>query len=566
MKRCYYSLVFFFLLIGASSIALAQTDTLPATGVTIVSSFRPTLKQAPKIHFSAAALTVDTTRPVLPYVVPHRQLTLDNSVRSVQPQAYAIDTTQPFSNRSFIKLGYGNLRSPYVRGGINIGNGLSNGLSITGRYFSLTQRPEKSDMRFYRLTELKADGYTQLKRTPLQLSSAIGFKGEIVNNNFFYDTSRAPLSFPKDTIRQQFSLLSALLHLRSTAPMASGISISPLVRFYRFFDQRNNTETTVQLQAPLQKQIGENWMVQTSFSLGAIRYAHLKSLAPTGMPDTIISNTLVSITPSIRYQQNSFQLQAGVSPSWSNDRFAVLPQLALSHRLPSNKASLLLGWNGSWVQNSYRELSTLNPWIWAPSALRNSILTERYVGVKGQVNARLQYELRASYNSMTDQPLFLQDTNRAPSSGFLVVYEDKLDQIQFNANLHYQVGEHFRLSSRFVLNHFFKLQSQAAPWGLLPLEWETSLRVAITDELWLQSGLVLFRGGQSIDTYKEGTRAKGAADLNAALSFRLSRSLQLWAQFNNLFDQPYQRWGRNPVFGFNCNGGIVFSFNEKKNP
>jgi hypothetical protein len=479
--------------------------------------------------------------------------------------AYAIDTAKPFSNRSSIKMGYGNLRSPYVSGGISMGNGVSNGLSVRGRYFSLTQRPDQRDMRFYRLAELNAQGYSQLKGVPLQLSSSVGFKNEVVNNNFWYDSSRSLNTFSQDTIRQQFSLLSAQVHLRSTAPMASGISISPLVRFFRFFDLRNNTETTVQVQAPLQKQIGESWMLQTTFFLGAIRYAQNKSLSPVGVNDTLHANSLFSVTPSLRYQQNSFQLQAGVSPTWNEDRFAVLPQLALSYRLPSQKATLLFGWAGRWTQNSYRELAALNPWIWTPSVLQTTRLTERYIGVKGQLNARLQYELRASYNTLTDQPLWLNDTSRAPSSGFLVVY-DRLKQLQLDAQVHYQVAAHFRFSSRLLFNHFFALSSQQAPWGLLPLEWKTSLRVALTDELFLQSELVLFRGAQSVDTYKSNASVKGAADLNASLTFRLSRSVQLWAQFNNLFNQSYQRWSRNPVFGFNCSGGIVFSFNEKKNP
>jgi outer membrane receptor for ferrienterochelin and colicin len=117
-----------------------------------------------------------------------------------------------------------------------------------------------------------------------------------------------------------------------------------------------------------------------------------------------------------------------------------------------------------------------------------------------------------------------------------------------------------------LFNHFFGLRTQQEAWGLLPFDWQTSVRVALTDQLWLQSDLVLFSGAMNRNAFKNNTRTKGAADLNAGLSFRVNRSLQLWAQFNNLFNQPYQRWNQNPVFGFNCSGGIVFSFNEKKNP
>ena len=554
-------------LLVVPGLSLAQSDSVFASGVTIVSSFRPALKQTPKISFVAPVLASDTTRAVLPYQVPNQQLLLGYRVSSFQPLAYAIDSARPFTNKSFIKAGYGNLRNPYLGVGVDIGNGISKGLSLSGRYFSLTQRPDARDMRFYRLSEVKAAGYTQRKGSPLRLSSVLGFRNEQINHNLAYDTTRAVTAFPGDSLRQHFTLLSASVQLSSTAPVASDISFSPAVKLYQFFDQRKNTETNMQLQAPLQKQIGQNWVVQTLFSLSWLRYDHATGARlPFGTTDTVLYNTLLSITPSVRYQQNRFQLQAAVSPSWNEKRFAALPQLALSYSLPGQGSTLVAGWNARWMQNSYRELAALNPWMWAPDLLRTSQLTERYLGIKGQVNPRFGYDVRALYITTNYQPLFFNDTSRSPSSAFVVVYEDRLNQLQLNARFSYTVADQFLLSSHLLLNRFFGLRTQKEAWGLLPLEWQTSVRVALTDQLWLQSDLVLFSGAKNRDAAKNNSRSKGAADLNAGISFRLSRSLQLWAQFNNLFNQPYQRWNRNPVFGFNCNGGIVFSFNEKKNP
>ena len=561
-----FGCVFVFWMVAPGQV-LAQTDTVSSSGVTIVSSFRPVLKETPKINFSAAALAADTSRAVSPYRVPNRQLMLDYTVRSVQPLAYAIDTAKPFTNRAFVKAGYGNLRNPYLRAGLDRGDGLNKGISVSGHYLSMTQRPAARDMRFYRVSEIKADGYTRLKGSPFSLSSAVGFKREGIRNNLAYDTARTLTSFSEDSVRQQFSLLSAQVQLRSIAPSASGISIAPLIRFYQFFDNRKNRESQLQMQAPLQKQVGDSWQIQTVFSLQSLRYIHQRgSRMPVGSADTLLQNTLFAITPSVRYQQSSFQVQAAVSPTWNQGRFAALPQVGLSYALPGKKAMLLAGWNGKWNQNSYRELAVQNPWIWAPTSLWTSRVTERYLGVKGQVNPRLSYELRTQFITSEDLPLFINDTSAAPRSVFKIVTAARLNQLQLDARIAYKVAEQFSFSSQLLLNHFFKLQGQPVAWGLLPLEWQNSLRVALSDELWLQSDLVLFRGAQSIDTYKGNNRAKGAADLNAGLSFRLSRTLQLWAQFNNLFNQSYQRWNQNPVFGFNCSGGIVFSLDEKKNP
>lgn len=551
-KKVMLSLLVAFLLGVLSQPLLAQPDTVAASGVTIVSSFRPSLKQASKINFSAMSLTADTNRSVLPYRIPDRQLVLDYSIRAIQPLAYTTDTVKPFSNRSFVKVGYGNLRNPYLRVGIEGGNGGTKGFSLSGRYLSLTQHPDAKDMRYYRNGEVKASGYTQLKRASYKLLSSVEYRNERVNNNLLYDSARSLSAFPKDSLRQEFSILHAQVQLLSTAPVGSGITLNPLVRVYQFFDAKKNAETYLQLQAPLQKQIGDSWWVQTVFSVQALRYKH--------------QNTLLSITPSVRYQHSSFQVWAGVSPTWNTGRFAALPQLAVTYALPGKKSSLMAGWNGRWNQNSYRELASLNPWIWAPTALRTSRITERYMGVKGQVNSQMDYDLRAQLLTTEDAPLFLNDTSHSPASAFRVIYEERLEQLQLQARIAYRIATQFSFSSQLLFTHFFKPRVQPVAWGLLPLEWQSSFRLALTDELWLQSDLVIFKGAHYRDRNNKIARSAGAADLNAGLTFAISRSFQVWTQFNNLFNQPYQRWNLNPVAGFNCSGGIVFSFDQKKKP
>ena len=64
---------------------------------------------------------------------------------------------------------------------------------------------------------------------------------------------------------------------------------------------------------------------------------------------------------------------------------------------------------------------------------------------------------------------------------------------------------------------------------------------------------------------KDGTDGQmdGAFDLNAGLEFKITKNLNLWTQFNNVFNKEYQRWNQYPVYGFNFTGGIVFSFDQK---
>ena len=64
---------------------------------------------------------------------------------------------------------------------------------------------------------------------------------------------------------------------------------------------------------------------------------------------------------------------------------------------------------------------------------------------------------------------------------------------------------------------------------------------------------------------KDGTPGKleGAIDLSAGLEFKITKNINLWTQFNNVFNKEYQRWNQYPVYGFNFVGGVVFSFDQK---
>jgi len=66
----------------------------------------------------------------------------------------------------------------------------------------------------------------------------------------------------------------------------------------------------------------------------------------------------------------------------------------------------------------------------------------------------------------------------------------------------------------------------------------------------------LTRGGTS-------DHLKSVFDMNAGLEFRITKNLNLWSQFNNLFNKEYQRWNQYPVYGFNFVAGVVFSFAQK---
>jgi hypothetical protein len=139
----------------------------------------------------------------------------------------------------------------------------------------------------------------------------------------------------------------------------------------------------------------------------------------------------------------------------------------------------------------------------------------------------------------------------------------RINVLTLGGELGYNIEEKLSVITSLSINQFTGIQGQEKAWGLLPLELNTALRLLIIKDLWLKGDLFAWGGPRYLE--KDGSHQKldGAFDLNAGLEFRITKNINLWTQFNNIFNKQYQRWNQYPVYGFNFVGGIIFSFAQK---
>ena len=108
---------------------------------------------------------------------------------------------------------------------------------------------------------------------------------------------------------------------------------------------------------------------------------------------------------------------------------------------------------------------------------------------------------------------------------------------------------------RITRNHVFKL--------LKKITADKALRLQVIRDLWLKTDLFAWSGPRYMRQDGSDGKLSGAFDLNAGLEFKITRNINLWTQFNNIFNKEYQRWNQYRVYGFNFVGGIIFSFDQK---
>ncbi|HRG25316.1 MAG TPA: hypothetical protein PLL23_13020 [Chitinophagaceae bacterium] len=549
MKQAAIKILFSGLGLFCLSMASAQKDTSGKGGVTIVSSFKPVLREAAKINFNATPPAPDTSKARLNYEIPNQNLAFAYQPGSLKPLAMNIDSTVKFDNSSFIKAGFGSLRTPFVQVGITLGDGETAGLNILARHIA---SESKRDYQKFSTTNIGLSGYFKSGNN-LQWDAGLGMKRD---RTYKYGYLPSTLVLSVDSLKQSFQTISGRVAFHNINKTDFGLTYAPELKIDVFSDNNKNSESNTVLTAPLQKTIGKNFAVNLGITFDLTRYS----------PDnkSAINNTMYFISPSVLYKSAQFNVQAGIRPTWDNGKFKMFPNILADISTEDKRFTFHAGWTGYVRKTTYQYLAAQNPWLWIPGELKNTWIEERFAGFKGTVGDHFSYAAKVGFNRLKNQPLFINDTSAAgDGKSFKVVYEDKMDVLNLGWELGYNVGEKFSLIGGLQFNQFTGLQTQDKAWGMIPLELKAAARMQVIKDLWLKTDLFAWRGPRYMMKNGNDDRLKGAVDLNAGLEFKITKNINIWTQFNNLFNKEYQRWNQYPVYGFNFVGGVVFSFDQK---
>jgi hypothetical protein len=533
-----------FLFVGS----ISAQDTTKKRSVDIVSSFKPVLREAAKINFDATPPVADTTRIKLNYDIPNQNLLFKYQPGSVKPLALEIDSSSPWANSSYIKAGFGSLRTPFLQAGISFGDGKTAGLNIYAKHVG---SDGKREFQKFAATDVRLAGFFKVKN--LEWDAGIGMDQL---RTYKYGYVPASLSFPRDSLKQNFQTIAGRVAVHNIEKTEFGLTYSPEVKIDVFSDDKNNTESNTVLTLPLQKTIGKTFAVNLGVTFDLTRY--------TPKSKTVFNNTMYYISPSVLYKTSNLFIQAGIRPSWDNKTFKMFPNVMVDINTPDERFTFQVGWTGYVRKTTYQYLASINPWIYPPGELKNTWIEERFAGFKGSAGDHFTYNAKVGFNRLNNQPLIVNDTVAAyGGKSFRVLNEQQIHVVNFGAQIGYTVQEKFSLLAGLNFNQYSALKTNAKAWGLLPLELNTAMRLQVIKDLWLKADLISWTG--PLYRKKDGSseRLAGASDLSAGLEFKITKNLNLWTQFNNIFNKEYQRWNQYPVYGFNFVGGVVFSFDQK---
>lgn len=521
----------------------AVTDTT-VKEIKVFSAFKPYLRTAPKVNFSAATPVADTAAVKVNYNVPNQNLFFSYEPVALKPLALGIDSVKEWESNNYVKAGFGNFSTPFLQAGLSFGDGSRSVVNVHTRHTA-----SKGNLPFQQFSQSNLDviGVYNAANNNDEWTAKLGFDNQTTHRyGFLPDT----LKFTKEQLRLRYSTLSANIGLRNKIPSSFGISYNPSLAINLFNDNNSGKEVNFVAKAPLSKSFGNAF----AFDLGLTADITSFKAAST------IKNNLFYITPAVRVKSPNFSFSAGFSPSWDNQVFNLLPNFTVQAKLKDERFVLLGGYVGYFIKNNFQTLVGLNPWIQQPTALKNTRVTEQYAGFKGSAGPHFTYNAKVSYLDFSNQPLFINDTIDGKS--FRVVNETKMKALKIHGELGYTIQDKFSLLAGINFNQYSNLEVNERAWGLLPLEVTAALRWQVLKDVTLKSDFFFWDGPQYRNKFAQSRKQKAAIDWSAGVEFSVMRKLSLWVQFNNMLQNEYQRWNQYQVLGFNVLGGVVYSFSQ----
>lgn len=518
-----------------------SSDTTKPDVVVLYAAFKPTLRNAAKINFSAATPFADTTRMPLTYVIPAQNLFFSYQPVPIKPLALAVDSGYIWNNNGYVKAGYGSFSSPYLETGWSFGNGKTSQTAIHALHNSA-----KGNLPFQQFSKTTAaiTGNYQSKNNHEWIGKLF------FDNNTQYQYGYLPstLTFNKNMLLQQFNTIGLNAQYKRKEPNTFGLTYEPSLQFNYFFDANEANEVNVVTKVPVTKSITK------SLSLLVDLTADITSLKTK---TTQINNNLFYLNTAVLLKGKNLKLNIGVQPTWDNNTTKILPNVTAEVKINGEKFIVEAGSLGYIQKNNYQSLAATNPWLQQPTSLVNTNISEQFAGFKGSAGSHLTYNARLSFLSMKNMPLFVNDL--VDGKSFNILVDSNLQALKIHGEIGYSIQEKFSFLAGINIFQFTKSDFDK-PFGLIPLEITGSLKWKILKDMHVKTDLFIWEGSRYRTKTLQTEKLGAAIDLNAAVEYTIMPKLNLWLQFNNLLNSKYQRWNQYEVLGLNVIGGVVYSF------
>ncbi len=540
-------------LITTNNISTPKLDTVPEKEVSIISAFKPQLKNIAKLNFTKATNKTDTSTTVLNYQVPTQNLSFQYRPISLIPRSYKEKETSFPVNTTNLKVGFGNYNNQFFEATYNAVDENKHSHAFEASFET------SNGMQYLQQFNHKNFAYMG--------SIRINENNSIQTEVFYQNTQRYRFGLVPDNsslslgaYAQPFTHFGTSIKWVNENSKNSLINklFNPTVKFENFKGLASTNNLWVEMFNPISFTLKGTGKLNLDFSYNYSKYTH------TNYSNQ--NNSIFIIQPSIELNKWNSSIKVGVNPSFTTKEFALFPVVQFSKKLKDTNYLLVANWQTILTNNNYASLSMINPWIAAPATLKITTQEKKAFTLFINASKNLQYNFGLSLNDYRNIPFFNRINNVAKSQFFGLqfqpIFEYRAITLEFVTAMRYQLSDQFILKANAKYMQFNSIKENTNAWGILPLNFNGELTWYPNKKWSINGGMQYWSGASFENNAGNAYDLNNTLVLNTSFNYQLTTHLKAWAKGENLLDKKYQRWAEYPSLGVQLIAGIVYSFHK----
>jgi hypothetical protein len=532
----------------ATVVTTNRLDTVPEKVVSILSAFKPQLKNVAKISFTSAVAQNDTSAIQVSYQVPSQNLSFLYQPVALVPRTYKTYPTQVLRNLATMKVGYGNNLHQLIDINTTLIDDQAHIHTVGINYESSQGALHLQSTRDFGINYLS----DLIVNNNNHIQSQVFYQN---NQRYRYGLVDDATTLPNSNFDQHFSYFGGAFKWVNSNEKNLFSLIGPTFKVEHFTGTENANNTWFEIYNPLSLKFDNNFKFNFNFSYNYNQYQ-----LPSGNK---INNGILKMDPSIEIIKWGASIKMGVSPTIVNGEYTFTPALNYTKRLKDTSITLSAGWNTILLNNQYSLLAITNPWIAAPKEMKVTTQEKKNIALQFNRSKNLQYGFELALNDYRNLPFFNRVLNSAQIGlQYQSIFEYRAIAIELEGYLRYQFSDKLLLQNNFKYIQYNSIRYNDKPWGKLPMELNSSLAWSPNKKWSFDGGVDYWSGAAFTSDKNVAFDAANTFILNAGFSYKFTNLWKLWAKGENLLDKPYQRWAEYPSLGIQLIGGVVYSFHK----
>ena len=558
-----------------SSLAFSQKkkkERIATEEINVVKPFSPTVSEAFKINMEPEVDSVDIGgKKDISYSI--NSIPVASTFTPAKGKAKTLKRIpkERFYN-NYISAGYGNYSTPIVEvfahsnsSNYNDFGGFLNYHSSGGGIDGLVLNDDFTDFDvdlYYKQSERMFDwkvkgGFDYLA------TNWYGLSDEINYSELTISSIEESQSYTNISLSGEIEFFDSLIHTGDAS-------------FNRFSDKYSSGENHLDINAVIDFPIGRELMYsEISFELLNGKFEN--DFFQTDKIDYTYFN--IGFSPNFEVLRDNLTVNLGarlyysITNNFDGSKFYFYPNITASYNISEEALIAYAGVIGDLQQNSYENFVYENPFV-SPTLYiqRTNQQYNAYAGIKGLLNSKIRFNLKAAYINEKDKPLYklnpsLTDGTNEVTEGyeaansFQVVYDD-VNTIYVNAEIIFDLWKEFKFGGNLDFNSY-SLENEEQAWNL-PLLKATIL-AKYTRRKW-SAGADLFFSSDRKDELSiipdTNTRITNAAyfDMNLNGIYNIDDKFDVFVNVNNILSSNYQVYTNFKVQGLQVFGGVKYKF------